>query len=314
MSDHVHVVLATDNTYAPWAGVLISSILDTRPDGAMEFHLVEQGVSTDNRERINALGAGRLDVSIHWYTPDPCAFSSFPIKRYGIASYYRLSIASILPASVKRVIYLDCDVLATTDIGDLLDDHDPAHMLAAVENIGGPTSQLCKPGRYFNSGVLVINLEAWRARRCEEKLLDLMREQGDTFEYPDQDALNVLFHGEWQRLPLRWNVQPGVWSRYEKKRFSKTGYDADSFEAAVKRPGLVHFLAKKKPWVFGCFHPFRKLWLSYLDDSSWRSLKPQPESIWGRAVHYMNVASHAKEMRRARYLSQQSSSGCVRAP
>ena len=301
MADNVHVVLATDDNYAPRAGILISSILDTRPAGGIEFHLVEQGISTDNRERINALGAERLDVSIHWYTPDPAEFSNFPIKRYGIASYYRLCIASILPASVKRVIYLDCDVLATVDIGGLLDDHDPTHVLAAVENIGGPTSPLCTSGRYFNSGVLVINLEAWRARRCEEKLLELMNEHGDTFDYPDQDALNVLFCDEWQRLPLRWNVQPGVWPRYEKKRFSKIGYDAECFATAVKEPGLVHFLAKRKPWVFGCFHPFRKLWLSYLDASAWRSLKPRPKGTVEYICHYLDISAHIKQARRSRY-------------
>ncbi len=60
---------------------------------------------------------------------------------------------------------------------------------------------------YFNSGVMVMNLPALRARRPD--LIAHLRERLTNMRpYDDQGALNATFRHEWDRLPDSWNWKP----------------------------------------------------------------------------------------------------------
>jgi hypothetical protein len=69
---------------------------------------------------------------------------------------------------------------------------------------------------YFNSGVMVMNLPAWRARKRE--LIGVVEARlSVTRPYDDQSALNALFAGVWDRLPPTWNWKP-YWGRNDEAK------------------------------------------------------------------------------------------------
>ena len=130
------------------------------------------------------------------------------------AAYLRLFI-DMLPemATFSKVIYADCDVqflddpvrLANVqlDAGPILAAYDMRYLSSATHR-----SYLPRPSDspYFNSGVLVLDLD--RIRR--EGQLERARRFASDFPHlcrnHDQDALNVAFANDWQTMDWRWNA------------------------------------------------------------------------------------------------------------
>src|SRR5262249_12481987 len=111
------------------------------------------------------------------------------------AAYHRLLVERLLPLSIKTALYLDSDIIINDDISDLLHLDVSGHVLAAVPDawcdrnkIVRSKIQLKESARYFNSGVLLLNLEIFRSEQiglralkfcisnsqssCCEKLMD----------------------------------------------------------------------------------------------------------------------------------------------
>ena len=61
---------------------------------------------------------------------------------------------------------------------------------------------------YFNSGVMIMDLAAFRKEGYGEKVLQCVTSHA--YRHHDQDGLNKVFMGNWSILPLRWNVIPPV--------------------------------------------------------------------------------------------------------
>lgn len=297
-SADTNIVMASDDKYAPWLGILIKSIIYRNKSKQIRFHIIDGGISDLNRDRINALSTHKT-ISFHWYHPDNDRYQTFPVLRYGLASYYRMSIGSLLPDEISRVIYLDCDMMATRDIAELYGQHLGAHIIGAVEDISAPRLELgFNPHEYFNSGTLLIDLDRWRKEGVEQKLFDAMDSYADSIKYPDQDALNLVFRSRWQRLPLEWNFQPGIWRRWEKKQFGLEGTTSADYARALKNPAIIHFLARRKPWIYGCIHPLKKVYLDLLKQSPWASLYPRPGALKEIVRHYSSLDKLFKQQKR----------------
>ncbi len=292
------IALASDNQYAPWLGILIMSIIRRSHDKQIRFHIIDGGISEANRKKIAALSDSQ-HIEFYWYQPDDNHYQGLPIERYGLASYYRMSLGSLLPLWVSRVIYLDCDMLATRDIATLYQHDLNQHIIGAVEDISAPRLELgFAPHEYFNSGSLVIDLTRWREEKIEQQLFSTMRTHADSIKYPDQDALNIVFRSRWQRLPLEWNFQPGIWRRSEKKQYGPAGTTSSDYQSALRNPAIIHFLARRKPWRYGCIHPLKKVYLAYLKQSPWAELHPRPASLKDVANYYSGIDKLFKQHKR----------------
>ncbi len=255
-------MLASDDNYASWMGVVIFSCLDKTPiPQRLDFYILDAGIASVTKTRLEELVAS-YQATITWLMPDKKIFQGFTIKRYGIATYYRLAVASLLPKHIDKVIYLDCDVLVADDVTKLWQVALDGKIIGAVENLGiAPRGLSIDRQSYFNAGILLIDLAAWRASDVETALFECMRTQNESLQYLDQDALNLTLRNQWKRLPLRWNLQPSAWSKVEKAKTIETGYSRHEFVEAIQQPGIIHFLAKSKPWKSVTFHPYKKAYL-----------------------------------------------------
>jgi lipopolysaccharide biosynthesis glycosyltransferase len=61
------------------------------------------------------------------------------------------------------------------------------------------------PEKYFNSGVLVMNLESIRTEKIQERFLHLLCKYNFKTVAPDQDYLNFLCSGKVKYLECGWN-------------------------------------------------------------------------------------------------------------
>ncbi|ARS51729.1 glycosyltransferase family 8 protein [Kushneria konosiri] len=265
-ADQLNVVLASDDNYALWMGVVMFSCLEKNLSKKnMCFYVIDGGISKDNKDKIEKM-AGSYQSSVQWITPCGESLQGLPIKRYGIATYYRLLLGQLLPQHVSKVIYLDCDLLIADDLKCLWEHDLSGHVLGAVENLGIASPSLnLERQQYFNAGVLLIDMYQWREKGTDDKLITVMKKAGDKYRYLDQDALNTIFKYSWSRLPLRWNIQPSFWSKIEKSKWNITGYKKEDYFLALEKPGAIHFLAKSKPWNYMVFHPYKEVYKSLFE-------------------------------------------------
>ena len=92
------------------------------------------------------------------------------------AAHFRLFITDHLPEEVKKILYLDCDTIIDGPIGELLDLDLSAHVIAAAPDDNWPkhSKRLNLPQgvKYFNSGVLLINMNSWVLENVEYRYME----------------------------------------------------------------------------------------------------------------------------------------------
>ncbi len=243
-------VFASDAAFAMPLATALRSIVETnRRFWPMEFYILAGGMPEETREKISR-SLPNESASINWITVDPSQFSRFVEHgrgacAYGMA-YARLLIPYLLPESTERVLYLDPDILVMDDLMPLWETDLDGAVVGAVADACLPGAlergavrpeQVPQVEDYFNSGVLLINLPLWRERKISEKAMQYL-EANPLPLYADQDALNAVCDRLWRKLEPRWNYQEHLRTRIAKIEPSK-------------RPGIVHFVTRVKPWDVG---------------------------------------------------------------
>ncbi len=211
--------------YSKFVGTAITSIFENtlRP---VTVHILHDSTLTNkNRDKFSFL-AGKYNQAVKFYNVDELCPDKIQIireklaekikERFSIGAFYRLLMKEILlPAGVKRAIYLDADIILNTDISELWNCDLQNYPLAAVPEISSArqymisnkflllTGKVAKEN-YFCSGSMLFNLE---------KIDDAFLENGVNFlaenpdcESVDQDILNMFFSENYLKLPEKFNV------------------------------------------------------------------------------------------------------------
>jgi lipopolysaccharide biosynthesis glycosyltransferase len=180
------------------------------------------------------------------------------MKRLGPVGAARIFLDKFLDSNCKRVLYLDCDIVCMGSIDDILSMELSGATVGAVQDArarvfsdyDGLPGLSEYPGidpmaPYFNSGVLVIDVDRWRALDIEGKCLDYLHRNRKKLRYCDQDALNVSLFGDWKPLDSQWN------------RMAYWDIPKDRMHDAR----FIHFIDSLKPWLEGFeFEHFREFY------------------------------------------------------
>ena len=123
---------------------------------------------------------------------------------------------------------------------------------------------------YFNSGVMMIDLERWRKRNCFDRAMCHIKSFKKTIQWGDQDVLNAVLLGDWGLLDESWNVQVAACLNHEKwedSRF-KSAIGA-RLKSLFDPPCILHFVGPWKPWKIGLDNRLQKRYFRYLVASDW---------------------------------------------
>lgn len=247
------IVMACDEAYAmPLATTLRSLAETSRASGRLDVIVLTSQFSPTMRHRV-ATSLPRDSVALHWVTVDIEAFQAFSTRPYiSKVTYARLLVSQFIPRNISRVLYLDADILVTDSVAPLCEIDLQGAAVGAVldtdaqnhsQRLELETSQsrdshshgvVSLQGRYFNAGVLLIDLPRWREYEISEKAMQYIARHPHTL-LADQDALNIACAGSWKELGARWN-----WQTHDPRGFSRM--------AADQRPTIVHFAGRWKPW------------------------------------------------------------------
>lgn len=302
-AEPIQVAFGVDAKFVLPLGVALASLVMRHAPGEVAVTILHDGLPSADIERIERTVASQCPIKWHAVKQRDVAGAHYT-AHLSSASIYR----TLLPrfVSAERVIYLDCDVVLADSLRGLWEFDLHGQLLAAVRDAyapfpAGPAGsgtnwrQLgLDPGLpMFNTGVLVIPLEVWRAEKVPERTLSVLR--NSTPRWGDQDALNLVLQRRWAELPRRWNVQSAdvtgdgvAWALWPRE-----------VSSALESPGIIHFTEGDKPWFANSTHPLRQHWLDALEQSAWSGLWSDSKPLYRRAGSRVKLAWRALTAGRA---------------
>ena len=270
----IHIILCTDENYIIPCGITIFSICYNNKHSRLFFHILSEGVSSCKKNNIKSL-VEAYGQQIKFYDVNSALIGNVPVNnRFRISIYYRLLMANILPKNISKILYLDSDIIVRGNLQEIWETDITNKALGAVldqscddiRNYNRTNlSPLCG---YYNSGVLLINLDFWRQEKIGENCIQYVNQNSNKVIYPDQDALNVITHKCWTRLSFRYNVQAYMYHKTT-EILARTNY-INEMIIASQNPLILHFTEACKPWMIGCKHPFTTEYLKYKNMSPWK--------------------------------------------
>lgn len=249
----IRVALGFDRAYAPHAAALITSLRRHTP-GLFEFLILHEDVDRVLKRRLQAVAPDSAFLWREIGDADVPAMASR--EHFSRAILYRLGLERMAPAEWSRVLYLDVDTIATGSVALLW----RADLEGAA--IGGVPDCYVKPAAfaerwglpgdpiYFNSGVLLIDLDAVRQDGLFAKAIEFVAANINDVRFTDQDALNFACWGKWKRLESRWNAQ-----RHMAIPALVEETDPD-LRLNGQTPTIIHYTSAEKPWLREGYHPW----------------------------------------------------------
>ncbi|MFL5845931.1 MAG: glycosyltransferase family 8 protein [Solirubrobacteraceae bacterium] len=248
----IDVACAVQGGYVPHSAALLHSVL--RP-GVRMHYLHDPGLRAVSRRRLEGVAADLGGELVFWEIADE-RVAGLPVHGYFTsAMWYRILLPELLP-DVERVLYLDVDTLALEPVAPLWELDLAGHLVAAVTNVFETwrgtehTDALgLAQSDYFNSGVLLLNLDEMRRAGAVGELRRVAAERAEHLLWPDQDVLNLVLGPRRLMLAPRWNAMNSV------LLFDHAAdvLGADAVREARERPAIRHFEGPgaNKPWVRG---------------------------------------------------------------
>jgi lipopolysaccharide biosynthesis glycosyltransferase len=191
--------------------------------------------------------------------------------------WYRTFLPELLP-DVERVLYLDADTVAIDSLRALWATELGDAYVGAVTNVWEPWNAsypeslgLSRP--YFNSGVLLMNLELMRRDDCIGRIVRYGREHPDGLPWGDQDVLNVVLGERRVELHPRWNCMNSVLNF----AWAAEVFGAAAVDEARASPGIRHFEGPSinKPWNVLCPWEGREVYRRHRRQTPWRWYMPE---------------------------------------
>lgn len=265
-NSEINIVLACDKTYLPHAAATLCSIIENN-FSPLKIFLLHDGLSKKNINSLRNITCKNKNRFYPIKIKNDLFESMKLTNHFSKTIYYRLLIPDILPIEISKVLYLDCDLLVRKPLDELWNIDLTGKFLAAIENEISSTHKLELGlninSKYFNSGVLLINVEMWRRELIHKKVVDYVRNNSVIIEYPDQDGLNAILEDNWFELPITWNLQSNYFLTYDKQV---------RYADIISKTNIVHFTGNdSKPWEFRKeLHPFLSEYNYYRNLTPWK--------------------------------------------
>ena len=267
------IILAADQQYIPHMATAIRSLVENNRDLSFNVHVINSDVDAGQWKRlvrtVDGFDCQLVDAKVdmrrlHQLTTN---------HHFTLANYYRLFAAEMVDA--PSALYLDADLVVVASIADLLTGSDDGRAVAAVADPGvvpHPELGMTPGAGYFNSGVMRLNLDRWRAVDLGEQVIRLVRDRPEAIRFVDQCGLNGIVDGDWTRLDPAFNAQTAFWTLDEAA--AQRAYGPAGVTAAIAHPRIVHYSGSSKPWYLNDRHPLKPLYWRYRQRTAFSRLLP----------------------------------------
>lgn len=300
----MNILYASNDGFARHLGTSMCSLFDKNQDMKdITVYVLSLGLSEESRGKLKVIADcyhRRLEIL---ELGDVRGKFDFEVDTggYDISIMGRLFMGEMLPKTVERVLYLDCDTVVVRSLKKLWKEDLGGAVFGAVmeptiyetvkESIG-----LSKEDGYYNSGMLLVDLVRWREEHVQEKLLAFLKEKGGALFASDQDLLNGALKGQIHTLMPEWNFFPNYrYFSYKTLMEHSPSYGAVSkkeFQKAKKHPAVIHFMGDERPWIRGNRNHYRLAYEKYLAMTPWAGTPKQTgKELYMLMYHAMDYAT-----------------------
>ena len=102
--------------------------------------------------------------------------------------------------------------------------------------------------KYFNSGVLVMNLKKIRELNSTSKLINITLDKLKTMWVGDQDVLNGFFYKDVKYIDTSWNIEWIVQLKIKDWALEIDEKSYIAYKNALRNPKIIHYCDIYKPW------------------------------------------------------------------
>ncbi|XP_073142158.1 probable galacturonosyltransferase-like 9 [Henckelia pumila] len=261
----IHVATTLDSEYLRGSMAAVHSVLHHASCPEQIFvHFIAAEFDEASPRILNRLVRSifpSLNFKVYIFREDTVINLISPSIRSALENplnYARSYLGGILDPCVKRVIYLDSDLVVVDDIRKLWEVRIPEKKVIGAPEYchanftkyftrafwSDPVLSRAFGSRkrcYFNTGVMVLELERWRRGKYEMKIENWMQVQRKyrIYELGSLPPFLLVFSGNVEPIDHRWN-QHGL------------GGDNVAGSCRALHPGpvsLLHWSGMGKPWV-----------------------------------------------------------------
>ncbi|HHW21267.1 MAG TPA: glycosyltransferase family 8 protein [Clostridiaceae bacterium] len=260
----INLLVTLDFKYIRPLKVMLKSLFLNNPSEDFHIYLMHSSIKeeevSDLVSFVESHGQRLFEIKI-----DSRYFDNAPVVfHYTKEMYYRLLAFKFLPEEMDRILYLDPDILVINPVRRLyetdLDGYLYAasfHNVLAVKEINRIRLYPYKIEAYFNSGVLLMNLDLQRKLIDEKAIYSFIEKNRLKLIMPDQDIINTLYSRQIKSIDEKlYNYDTRYYKYY--KMISNNACDMDF---VIRNTVFLHFCGKKKPWhksYSGKFHALYK--------------------------------------------------------
>lgn len=263
---NVAIALLANDFYTPYVGVLLLSLLGhCSEENNYDIIVLNKDISKKNQNGLRALLQDRKNASLRFLNVKrfESQFANLFLREHFVMeTYFRLLLPELLP-EYKKILYLDCDTIVQADLAELFHEDVEGYMLAAChdadtaglyngyepqkKNYMDTILKIKEPYNYFQAGVILFNLEAFRQKYTTVEMVRFAASY--KWELLDQDVLNYLCQGHVKYVDMSWNSMTdwlGIRISDIVSRAPK--WLLDDYMAARAEPKIIHYAGPEKPW------------------------------------------------------------------
>lgn len=291
----LNVLYLTDNNYAAYAGISITSLFINNQDiESITVYVIDDSISQENKKKMEetALEYGRqvifLDLSegIRILTE-----MNIPKYRNSYTTYLKLFTFNLLPDDVERIFFIDSDTVVVGSLKEMISIDMCGKMIGAVRDGITHPYKLALGYDYndswFNMGVMLVDVVKWKKENGQQKIIEQLKKRRGYIAV-DQDLLNITQHGNIMTLHPKYNATPHHYVFKEKafrRAFRQGGFydDYKVMEEAQSDTKIRHFerFMGESAWHKNTIHPYAKLFDEYLGKSLWKDYEKKEVRLSG---------------------------------
>ena len=277
-----NICFSLDSKYTEQFTVSAVSILkNADADENINFYILNGGLTEKDKSNIELL-KNIKSFNIEYIEINEKDFKDCPMlkeksdehKDYHVTvpTYFRFKLPELLP-KLDKVLYLDCDVIVRTSLKELFAVSLKDKAVAMVEDVESKReAERLTIKKYFNAGVMLINLDYWRKNDVSILLFEYAKKNKKKILWQDQDVINVVLEGKIKSINLKWNYQYFLYDKTNEKDLAECS--------------ILHLAGRFKPWLIPFEHfiydyyyyflaltPFKNRIIDYKQKASGKHLK-----------------------------------------
>lgn len=242
----INVLISVNHSYLPHAQVMLKSLISNTKE-KVSVYLLNHELGEEDVSWLDA-----------WVQSQKCALHAIDVSQtdldglptcpgqFSIEMYYRIIAQYILPAHLDRVLWLDSDIVILKDLSSFYHQDFDNNCLVACPDRNAYSDFIDKIKKkvgigyehvYFNSGVLLLNLELLRNTYSLLEISSAIVSMQDSLTYPDQDFLNYAYQGK---------VKYCDWRKYN----YQINLDRHIRGDRLRKISVLHYTGFHKPWLY----------------------------------------------------------------